>query len=59
MVFAERELVTMQSYSWSVLGGFTKDVVAFQESGRVMLINLISIAGGVWRARMASFSQFC
>ena len=27
-----RELVTTQSYVWSVLGGFTKDVVAFQES---------------------------
>ena len=33
-----------------------KDVVAFQESWRVMLI---SIAGGAWRERMASFSQFC
>ena len=33
-----------------------KDVVAFQDSWRVMLI---SIAGDVWRVRMASFSQFC
>ena len=31
-VFAGRELVTTQSDAWSVLGGFTKDVVAFQES---------------------------
>ena len=26
------ELVTTQSYAWSVFGGFTKDVVEFQES---------------------------
>ena len=32
MVFAGKELVTTQSYAWSVLGGFTKDVMAFQES---------------------------
>ena len=32
MAFAGRELVTTQSYAWSVVGGFTKDVVAFQES---------------------------
>ena len=32
VVFAGRELVTTQSYAWSVLGGFTKDVVAFQEN---------------------------
>ena len=32
MVFAERELATTQSFAWSVVGGFTKDVVAFQES---------------------------
>ena len=32
MVFAVKELVTTQSYTWSVLGGFTKDNVAFQES---------------------------
>ena len=55
MVFAGRELVTTQSYVWSVLGEFTKDVVAFPESRRVMLI---SIAGGAWRKRMAFFSQF-
>ena len=54
--FAGRELVTTQSNAWNVLGGFTKDVVVFQESLRVMLI---SIAGGAWRVRMASFSQFC
>ena len=56
MVFAGRELVTTQSFVWNALGGFTKNVVAFQESWRVMLI---SIAGDVWRVRMASFSQFC
>ena len=49
-------LATTQSFAWSVVGGFTKDVVAFQESQRVMLI---SIVGGAWRVRMASFSQFC
>ena len=27
-----KELVTTQSYMWSVLGEFTKDLVAFQES---------------------------
>ena len=32
MVFAGRELATTQSFVWSVLGGFTRDVVAFQES---------------------------
>ena len=32
MVFVRRKLVTTQSYAWSALGGFTKDVVAFQES---------------------------
>ena len=32
MLFAGSELVTTQSYAWSALGGFTKDVVAFQES---------------------------
>ena len=32
MVFAGRALVTAQSYAWSVLDGFIKDVVAFQES---------------------------
>ena len=47
---------TTQSFALSVVDGFTKDVVAFQESGRV---KLISIAGGAWRVRMASFSQFC
>ena len=31
MVFAERELVTTQSYPYSVLGGFMKDIVASQE----------------------------
>ena len=31
MVFAGRELATNQSYAWSVVGRFTKDV-AFQES---------------------------
>ena len=53
----------LQEGSWrqlnlmrGVLGGFKKDVVALQESWRVMLI---SIAGGAWRSRMASFSQFC
>ena len=40
-----------QSYAVSVLGGFTKGVVALQE--RVMLF---SIAGGAWRVRMASQS---
>ena len=53
--FKERELVTTQSDAWSVLGGFTRDVVVFQESWRVMLT---SIAGGAWRESMASFSQF-
>ena len=32
MVFAGRELETTQSFAWSVVGGFTKDVVAFHES---------------------------
>ena len=32
MVFAGRELATTQPFAWSVVGGFTKDVVAFQES---------------------------
>ena len=32
MVFAGRELATTQSFAWSVVGGFTNDVVAFQES---------------------------
>ena len=32
MVFAGRELATTQSYAWRVLGGFTKDIVASQES---------------------------
>ena len=27
-----REFVTTQSYAWNVLGGFTKDIVVFQES---------------------------
>ena len=27
-----RELATTQSFAWSAVGGFTKDVVAFQES---------------------------
>ena len=27
-----RELVTTQSYAWSVLGRFTKDIVTFQGS---------------------------
>ena len=26
-----REFVITQSYAWSVLGGFTKDIMAFQE----------------------------
>ena len=56
VVFAGRELAITQSFVWSVVGGFTKDVVAFQESWRVMLI---FIAGGVWRVRMTSFSKFC
>ena len=50
VVFAGRELATTQSFVWSVVGGFTKDVEAFQESWRVMLI---SIVGGAWRVRMA------
>ena len=32
VVFAGRALVTTQSDAWIVLGGITKDVVAFQES---------------------------
>ena len=32
MASAGRELDATQSYAWSVLDGFTKDVVAFQES---------------------------
>ena len=32
MVFSGRKLVTTQYYTWGVLGGFTKDVLAFQES---------------------------
>ena len=32
MAFAGRELRATQSDVWSVLGGFTRDVVAFQES---------------------------
>ena len=32
MVFAGREWATTQSFAWSVIGEFTKDVVAFQES---------------------------
>ena len=32
MVSAGRELATTQSFRWSVVGGYTKDVVAFQES---------------------------
>ena len=56
VVFAGRELATTQSFVWSVIGGFTRDVVAFQESWTVMLI---SIVGGAWRVRMVSFSQFC
>ena len=32
MVFAGRELVTTQSCAWSLLGGYTKGVVGFQES---------------------------
>ena len=54
--FAGRELATTQFFVWSVVGGSTKDVVAFQESWRVMLI---SIVGSAWRVRMTSFSQFC
>ena len=57
MVFAGRELVTTQSFVWSVIGGFTRDVVAFQESWRVLLIRP-TIVIGAWRVRMASFSQF-
>ena len=45
-----------QSFVWSVIGGFTRDVVVFQESWKVMLITIV---GGAWRVRMASFSQFC
>ena len=59
VVFAGRELATTQSFvwsHWSVIGGFTRDVVAFQKSRKVMLI---SIVGGAWRVRMASISQFC
>ena len=32
VVFAGRELATTQSVVWSVIGEFTRDVVAFQES---------------------------
>ena len=32
VVFAGRELVTTQTFVWSVIDGFTRDVVAFQES---------------------------
>ena len=32
VAFAGRELATTPSDAWSALGGFTKDVVAFQES---------------------------
>ena len=32
MVVAGRELATTQSFVWSVIGGFTKDEKAFQES---------------------------
>ena len=32
MVFAGRELTTTQCLVWSVIGEFTRDVVAFQES---------------------------
>ena len=32
VVFAGRELETTQSFAWSVVGEFTKDVVTFQES---------------------------
>ena len=32
VVFAGRELVTTRSYLWNVLGGFTNDVVVFQDS---------------------------
>ena len=56
VVFAGRELATTQSFVWSVIGGFTRDVVAFQESWRVMLITIV---GGAWRVRMVFFSQFC
>ena len=31
VVFAGRELAKTQSFVWSVIGGFTRDVVAFQE----------------------------
>ena len=33
MAFVGRELATTQSVVWSVIGGFTRDVVSFQESG--------------------------
>ena len=32
VMFAGRELATTQSFVWSVVGGFTKDIVAFLES---------------------------
>ena len=32
MVFAGRELATTQFFVWSVVGGFTRDVVEFQKS---------------------------
>ena len=32
MMFAGRELVTTQSYAYSVLDGFIIDVVSFEES---------------------------
>ena len=38
VVSAGRKMVTAQSFASSALGGFTKDVVAFQGSGRVMLV---------------------
>ena len=45
MVFAGRELATTQSYAWSVVGGFTKDVVVFNPFRTVAISKLLEVIG--------------
>ena len=58
MVFAGEELVTTQSYAWSVLGGQWVHIRC-RGVARNWRVLLISIAGGAWQVGMTCFSQSC
>ena len=54
-------VVTIQSYAWSVLDGFIRDVVASQESWKVMLISIAMLhhsTPDVWWGNVTSFHTY-